>query len=133
MLKLLLQGVAIANIADNAASSPITSVYLALHTADPHSGNQTTSEAAYPSYARVAVERSTDGWSISGNIATLGADALFPAATGSPSETETWASVGSLSNGAGLIFASGQLASSIPVTTAGATPKITDTTTFTVS
>ena len=35
LLKLVFQGAAIANIADNAASSPLTSLYVALHTADP--------------------------------------------------------------------------------------------------
>lgn len=34
-LKLVFNATAIANIADNAASSPLTSLYLALHTADP--------------------------------------------------------------------------------------------------
>jgi len=34
-LKLLFQAVAIANIADNAASSPLTALYISLHTADP--------------------------------------------------------------------------------------------------
>jgi hypothetical protein len=33
--KLIFNATAIANIADNAASSPLTSLYVALHTADP--------------------------------------------------------------------------------------------------
>ncbi len=41
-------------IADNAATSPITNLYVSLHTGDPgEAGDQTTSEAAYTSYARV--------------------------------------------------------------------------------
>ena len=40
LLKLVLQAVAWANIADNATGSPITNTYAALHTADPANGNQ---------------------------------------------------------------------------------------------
>ena len=38
ILKLYLNATAIANIADNAASSPNTNLYVALHTADPGAG-----------------------------------------------------------------------------------------------
>jgi hypothetical protein len=62
LLDLIFTGTGIAGIADNAASSPLTSLYLSLHTADPgEAGDQTTSEAAYTSYARVAVARSCSG------------------------------------------------------------------------
>ena len=50
LLKLILQAVGYANIADNAASSPITNIYISLHTASPTTGGtQTSSEAAYTS------------------------------------------------------------------------------------
>ena len=63
-VKLIFQASAIANIADNAATSPLTNLYLSLHTADPgEAGSQTTSEATYTSYARVAVAR-TSGWKL---------------------------------------------------------------------
>ena len=81
-LKLVFQGTAIANIADNAASSPLTDLYAALHTADPGTaGDQTTSECTYTSYARVAVSRDASGWSISGNKVVPAADIVFPTAT----------------------------------------------------
>jgi hypothetical protein len=72
-LKLVLNGTAIANIADNAGSSPLTNLYLALHTADPGvGGSQTTSEASYTGYARVAVPRSTSGFTAaSGGVSSL--------------------------------------------------------------
>lgn len=35
ILKLLFQAAAIANIADNAATSPLTNIQVGLHTADP--------------------------------------------------------------------------------------------------
>ena len=34
-MKLIFNATAIANIADNAASSPLTNLYVSLHTADP--------------------------------------------------------------------------------------------------
>lgn len=45
--------------------SAITSLYLSLHTADPgEAGTPSTSEATYGSYARVAVARTSGGWTI---------------------------------------------------------------------
>ena len=42
-----------------------TNFYLSLHTGDPgEAGDQTTSEATYTSYARVAVLRTSAGWNI---------------------------------------------------------------------
>ncbi len=35
LLKLIFNATAIANIADNAGSSPLTNLYVSLHTADP--------------------------------------------------------------------------------------------------
>lgn len=52
-------------------SSTAGSLYVSLHTGDPgEAGNQTTSECAYGSYARVAVARSGSGWTVSGNTVT---------------------------------------------------------------
>ena len=43
LLKLIFNATAIANIADNAASSPLTNLFVPLHTADPgEAGSQTT-------------------------------------------------------------------------------------------
>lgn len=70
LAKLIFNATAIANIADNAASSPLTSLYVSLHTGDPgEAGDQTTSEATYTSYARVAVARSGSGWTVTANEA----------------------------------------------------------------
>ena len=67
-LKLVFNATAIANMADNAATSPLTNLYVSLHTADPgESGSQTTSEVAYTSYARVAVARTSGGWTVTAN------------------------------------------------------------------
>ncbi len=135
VLKLILQAVAIANLADNAASSPITNVYLSLHTATPAAGNQTTSEAAYTSYARQALIRSTStpGFTIAANVATLSASTSFPASTGTPSETETFAGVGKSVSGANELYFYGALSPTISVTAAGITPQILNTSTITLT
>src|ERR1700674_4416537 len=111
-LKLIFNAVAIANIADNAAAAPLTNLYVGLHTADPGSGNQTTSEAAYTSYARVAVARSGAGWTVSTNTVVPVATISFPAATGG-SETEAYAGLGSVSSGTGLLFFAGSISPTI--------------------
>lgn len=135
LLKAILQAVAIANLLDNAASSPITNTYNALHTATPASGNQTTSEAAYPSYARQANVRSTStpGYTIATNVATLAANQSFPASTGSPSETESFFSVGKSVSGTGEVYFYGAVSPTIAVTAAGVTPQLTTGTTITLT
>jgi len=120
-LKLLFQAVNWANVADNAVTAPITNLYVSLHTADPGAtGNQTTSEAAYTGYARVAVARTTGGWSITGETITNVGTVAFPASTSGP-EVETWFGVGSAASGVGVLFWAGQLTASLTVNN-GITP-----------
>lgn len=89
--------------------------YIALHTADPgEAGDQTTSEIAYTSYARVAVARSGAGFSRSGSTISNVALVQFPQCTGG-SGTATHFSIGSSSSGAGQILASGALSASLAV------------------
>lgn len=130
LLKLLFNAVAMANVADNAASSPITNLYVSLHTADPgEAGSQTTSEAAYTSYARVAVVRTSSGWTVTGSSVSPAAAINFPTATGG-SETETYVGIGTLASGAGVLLYSGALSPSI-VVTAGVQPQIPTSSTVT--
>ena len=130
ILALLLNATAIANVADNAASSPLTNVYLALHTASPGAGgNQSTNEAAYTSYARVAIARSSSGFTVASGTATLTSAVNFPTATGG-SETETYFSVGEAASGATEIFYFGPLSPTIAVSN-GVTPQLTTGTTIT--
>lgn len=133
LLKLLLNATAIANVADNAASSPLTNLSVALHTADPgETGTQTTSEAAYTSYARVSVARTSGGWTISGTAPTQAVPAAqinFPAGTGG-SGTVTHFSVGPTGGGATKIFYSGTVTANI-VTGSGITPALTTASTIT--
>ena len=112
----------IANLLAN-AGSPLTNLYVSLHTGNPGAtGDQTTSEAAYPSYGRVGVARTSGGWSISGETISNVAAVTFPAATGSPSETETYAGIGTLASGAGSLLYFGALTSPLTIASAGITP-----------
>jgi hypothetical protein len=120
--KLIFNATAIANIADNAASSPITNLYVSLHTADPgEAGDQTTSEATYTSYARVAVARTSGGWTVTNNSVTNAATISFPAATGG-TNTITHFGIGTASSAAGKLLYKGALTSSLAVSS-GITPQ----------
>lgn len=131
LLKLIFQGTAIANIADNAASAPLTNLYWSLHTADPSAGNQNTSEAAYTSYARVAAARTSGGFTVSTNTVVPAATVGFPAATGG-SETETYAGIGTASSGTGKILFAGSISPTIVVSN-GVTPQLTTASTLTLT
>ncbi len=93
----------------------ITDLYLSLHTADPgEGGSQTTSEATYTSYARIAVVRSAVGWTVSGATAENAALVQFDTCTGG-SNTITHVAIGTLVSGTGQILVSGALNSSLTV------------------
>lgn len=132
LLKLIFQAVPIANIADDAVTSPLTNLQVSLHTADPAAaGDQTTSQAAYTSYARVAVARTTGGWGVTANVASPVANIDFPAATGG-TETETHAMIGTASSGAGKQLFSGAITPNIAVSS-GVTPRLTTASTVTLT
>jgi hypothetical protein len=70
LLKLIFNGTPIANLADNAASSPITNWELSLHTALPTSG-QNHNEVTYTGYARVSREQGTSRSESTGRAAGM--------------------------------------------------------------
>jgi len=113
-----------ANVGDAAGlqnSATAGSFYISLHTGDPgEAGNQTTSEATYTSYARVAVARSGAGWTVSGNNASNAAAINFPACTGG-TNTITHFGIGSDLSGTGNLFFKGALSASLAVSS-GITP-----------
>lgn len=112
-LGLIFNGTAITGLAQNTTSTPLTSLYLSLHTADPTlTGTQSTSEVTYTSYARVAVVRTSSGFTVGTASVTLTSPASFPAGTGG-SGTATYFAVGTLSTGAGQILYTGPIAPSI--------------------
>jgi hypothetical protein len=97
-------------------SSTAGSFYISLHTADPtDSGDQTSNEADYTSYARVAVARSGAGWSRSGNEITNAAAVDFPEATGGDNDI-THFGIGSDASGAGNLWYAGALTATLSVT-----------------
>lgn len=130
ILKLIFNATAIANMADNAATSPLTALFVSLHTADPgEAGSQTTSECAYTGYARVSVARTTGGWTVTANSVSPVADISFPACTAG-TETATHAGVGTATSGAGKLLYKGAISPTIAISN-GVTPIITTTSTIT--
>ena len=115
LLKLLFNAIAWANMADNAASSPYTNLYLSLHTADPGTGNsQQTNETSYTNYTRVAVVRTNVGWTVATNTAVNAALVQFPQC-GASGATLTHVAVGTAASGVGNVLYAGALNSSLAV------------------
>jgi len=130
LLALIFTATAIANIADNAASTPLTNIQYGLHTASPgETGTQTTSEAGYTSYARVAVLRNGSGHVVTANSVSPASNINFPAATGG-TETETHFHAGTANTSTGKILYHGTVTPNIAVTT-GVTPQLTTASTIT--
>lgn len=115
LMKLVFQATAIANLADNAATSPNTNLYVSLHTADVgEAGDQTSNEANYTGYARVAVARTNAGWTVTDNSVTNAAAITFPQCTGGTNTISHFA-VGTASTGAGKVLYKGALTASLAV------------------
>lgn len=131
LLKLVFNATAWSLIADNTATTPLTNLFVALHTADPTaSGTQNSSEIAYTSYARVSVARTTSGWTASSAQSTSPvASITFPAGTGGSGTASFW-SIGTLTSGAGVILYSGAISPTI-VCGSGVTPSLTTASTVT--
>ena len=124
LLKLIYQAVAWADIAENDTTSPATNIHVALHTADPgEAGTGSTNESAYTSYARVAVARTTGGWTETTGTINPVAAITFPAGTGG-SGTVTHFSTTIGSSGATVLIRSGTVTPNI-VTGNGSTPQLT--------
>jgi hypothetical protein len=131
ILLLLFNGTTIADLAENDTSSPLTVLYVSLHTADPgEAGTQLTNECTYGSYARVAINRNSGGWTVTNNSVSPVASISFPQAA-SGTETATHGAIGTTTTGnAGVILYSGTLSPNISITT-GVTPIITTSSTIT--
>lgn len=115
LLALIYKGTAIANLADNAASSPATDLYIAFHSADPGVGNsQSSNEISYTGYARVAVPRSALGWTTALQQAVNAAQIQFGLCTAG-SATAAYVSIGTGSSGATRVIVSGALSSSLAI------------------
>jgi hypothetical protein len=123
-LLLIFNTTAITNVAQN-GTSPLTNLQLGLHTGDPgESGLENTSETSYGSYARKAVARSSSGFSISGNVCSLVANAAFIAATTGAGTVLNFFHVGTTATGTGKLLYSGGISPTITVAV-GAQPTLT--------
>lgn len=116
LLALLFNATAWAGLAEDDSSSPSTHLYLSLHTASPGVGNsQTTNETTYTNYARVAVVRTTSGWTTPSGGATSNAALVQFPQCGVTGATITHVAIGTASSGAGTVLYQGALNSSLAV------------------
>ena len=115
-------------------ASSAGSLYLSLHTADPgETGDQTTSECNYTSYARVAVARSGAGFTVTANSVSPAANVDFanPSNSTNLPQTATHFGVGTASSGAGKLLYKGAVTPNIVITNTGVTPRLTTATAIT--
>jgi hypothetical protein len=123
IVNLMYGATAWANVADNAAASPYTNVYVGLHTGNltAATNSQAENETAYTNYARQAVARST-GWdAASGGATANDATISFPQC-GVTGATLTHVSTGPVASGASAVWHYGALNSSLAVSS-GITPQ----------
>lgn len=123
ILNLMYRATAWANVADNAASSPLTNVYVALHdnTLTAANNDQSENEVAYTNYARQAVARSTGWTAASGGSLSNSALLQFPQ-SGATGDTLDTVSTGTTVSGATAVWHYGDLNSPITI---GASASIT--------
>lgn len=130
LLKLIFNATAIANVADNAGTSPLTNLYVSLHTGNiDETGTQTTNECTYTGYARVAVARSDSGWTITNNSVSPAASITFGACTVGTETATHWA-VGTAETSTGKVLYYGTIDPDI-VISPGVTPYLTTASTIT--
>lgn len=115
ILALVFNATAIAGLAEDDSSSPLTSLYVSLHSASPGTGGaQNTNEVAYTNYARIAVARSPAGWTVSLAQAINTALNQF-AQCGVTGATATHVGIGTDSSGAGKMLYAGALNSPLTI------------------
>jgi hypothetical protein len=131
LLQLIFNGTAITGLAQNNATSPITQLWLALHTADPgEDGVQTTSELAYTGYARIGVARTSGGWVVTGNSVSPAVSIEFGEMTAGSTGTATFATIGTAQTGTGQVLYRGALTPAISYAV-GVIPRLKTTSTIT--
>ncbi len=131
LLKLIFNATPISLIADNAATTPLTNLFVSLHTADPgEGGSQTTSETAYTGYARIPVLRSTGGFTVTANSVSPLANIDFGECTASPGAAITHFGIGTVVSGAGKLLYSGTVTPNITMAV-GVIPRLKTTSTIT--
>lgn len=130
LLKLIFNATPIANLADDAATSPLTNLFIALHTGDPgEAGDQTTSETAYTGYGRKTVARTSGGFTVTGNSVSPAANQDFGECTASPGAALTHFSIGVAVSGISKILYKGTLTPNITMAV-GTIPRLKATSTI---
>jgi hypothetical protein len=124
LLGLVITNADAANVGDATGlrgSSTAGVFYVSLHESNPNeTGDQTTGEGNYTTYARVSVARSTAQWTVTGGTADNDNAITFPACTAG-SDSFTHFGLGSDASGAGNLFIWGALTATLAVS-AGITP-----------
>lgn len=129
ILALIFNATAIPELAEDDSTAPATTLTVALHTADPgEAGTQLTSEIAYTGYARIAVARTSGGWTVAGNSVSPAAAITFGEMTGGAGGTVTHFSIGTGTADELLYF--GTVTPNIVVSN-GVTPELTTATAIT--
>lgn len=129
--KLIYQNIAAANLGDASGLQPSAtagSYYAGLHaTWAGLAGNQTTGEASYSGYARVAIARSALGFTVSaGGLVTLTSAVQFATAGVGATGTLLFWTLGTASSGTGTLVRAGGLGGlSVPATMVASTDVIT--------
>jgi hypothetical protein len=133
ILALIFNATTYANVADNAASSPLTNIHASLHTADPgEGGTLATSESAYTNYVRVNIARSTSGFTApSGGSTAFNANVDF-ASSGASGTTITHGALGKTGGGSAEGIVSGAITPNISIPSAGVIPRLTTASTVTL-
>jgi hypothetical protein len=120
LLDLLFLNIDWENIGDAAGlqnSATAGSFYITLHDGDPgEGGTQATNECAYGGYARVAVTRSSGGFTRVGSTVSNTALVQFPQAV-SGSATASHFGIGTSASGPGNLILRGALTSSLAIST----------------
>lgn len=134
LVSAIFNATSVAGLLETVTTSPLTSLSVQLHTATPtDTGDMTSNEATYTGYARVGVERTSSGWTISANSVSPSTDIVFPQCAGG-TNTITHFSVGNSTVAAstGVIYYYGTVTPNISVS-AGVTPRLTTATAITES
>lgn len=113
-----------ANVADNASASPLTSVYLSLHTATltAATGSQAENETAYTNYIRKITTRSGTDWTAGSGGSTSNATLQQFPACGVTGSTVSHVASGIAASGVGAVWHFGALNASLAVAN-GITPQ----------
>lgn len=135
ILQLLFNKVDIATLASGTVANQLANLYISLHTADPDSAanSQALNETAYPGYTRMALARTSSGWTVTASTVRPTAAVSFPVSTaGTQGGAITHVGIGTSPSGVGTLLFSGALSPTITMAE-GVIPQILATSAITES